>query len=536
MQKKYDKPEKETSAPEWRQAVKRARELEKANMHQDALSIYSSYLKKKPKNYRLLMGAGRTAARLGDVEAGLKYFRRASQIAPGKADPIIQIGKIAGHVNLNHAIEVYKDGLTRPGNDGKVKDSILASRITMGEASEFVKTFDFTIEIKRARYSRSVFSAILRARKAELPPEELVKYFGLMCDAFKSDHLLYRYAALLIQVGWFSKAIQAYDRLPNQADKRVLIGKAICYSAQGQNQKCSHNYMEQCLNADVTEYEAITASAKFVGESADIQRAIDIIQDINTELRLDGVKNVIDFCKDLIPPERPLLVGSIRDDAFRISEPGKSRAIVFVFTGYGQRTGPVPFALIDRFFAGHGVAVATFLDAHNCLFWKGVPALGGNFNDTISHMRKLTDTMGIEKVYTLGTSGGGFAAMAYGCELRAKRAVSFSGPTDLRKEFLDTHGDTRGQSIIHSLQKRLDNTQLNLRSWLEACEHRCPIHAYYCEQERRDVVQANNISHLDQVFLHPVPQYASHDSIGTALGSGILKSAFNSIIEEIDND
>jgi hypothetical protein len=176
------------------------------------------------------------------------------------------------------------------------------------------------------------------------------------------------------------------------------------------------------------------------------------------------------------------------------------------------------------------------VDSSAKLFWDGLPSLGATLDASISQLKVRFAAINTKKIYTLGNSGGGLGAMVYGCSLDARRAISFSGPTDLSHSFLRQHGDTRAQAAIHALNRRLSENQLNLRGWLESQEHRCPIHAYFCENEEHDAIQARNIAHLPEVTLCPISHYSEHESIGSALGTGDLLKEFKSILKDIKDE
>jgi hypothetical protein len=326
-----------------------------------------------------------------------------------------------------------------------------------------------------------------------------------------------------------------FNTVSNKADPKSVMGRAVCAGGLG-DIKGAGLLLEQFIAGDVSDHMVLRACAAFLEASPDLVASSEVIRDLNRRYDNAGLSNLLEFVSQIQPPKRALLNGNIRDNEVQLSEAGQTGAVVLVFAGFGRRTGAMPFSLIDRFFAGHGVAVSSMVDASAKLYWGGLPSLGATLDATICELKVRLAAINTTKIYTLGNSAGGIGAMVYGCALNARRALSFSAPTDLRESFLLEHGDARAQVAIHALNKRLNEGQLNLRGWLESQEHRCPIHAYFCENEKNDALQARNIAHLSEVSLHPIRHYSVHESIASALGTGDLLQEFNSILKDIKNE
>ncbi len=499
----------------------------------EAAKTYSNGLSRFPDSYLLLMGAGRAATKMSDTKSGLEYFRRAIHINPDRPEPIINIGNLQEKDDLVEAAKTYSKGFSRFPDSAQLRDLEIQAKVLLNSDEEPSSNFDIDAEIEKMEYGEKVYLAALRNRSGSLSEEDISKYYGCLADSFQYDSSIIRYADSLIGIKKYKEALQAFESVSNDANKNVLMGKAICKGAQGKFEE-SRGFLERYLDRDVSDHNVLTTCITFMSVSPDLSMTTDVIGELNKNYRDTGLENLLEFSRNILPPKRELLKGNIRDNSFRLSAQGDSQAVVLAFAGFALKTGALPFSLLDRFFAGHGVAVGSLVDAHGFQFWKGVPSLGESFEATIAALNNRLGAMSIDKKYTVGNSGGGAAAIVYGCALDARRAISFSGPTDLRRSFLDQHGDKRGQAVIHALNKRLDESQLNVRGWLEKRDSRCPIHAYYCEKEKYDAIQAENISHLSEVSLRPVGRYSIHECIGSALGVGDLLKEFKSVLEDID--
>lgn len=485
-----------------------------------------------PDSYALLMGAGRLAEKQGDIAAALSHFERAGTVSPERPEPIVNIGRLQAETDLVAAAKTLADGVAKFPDNRTLRDLLAEAQIQLNSEGSQEDGFDFAAELEKGTQGEKVFLAVLHSERGERSEEEVSQCYGLLADKFQRDSSLVRYAQSLIGLRKYQEALDAYDRVKNPQSDNVLMGKAICCGAMG-DFETSKAHLERYLDGDESEHNVLRACTTFLSESSDLRSAAAIIAKLNKTYNDTALDHIIAFSEEILPPKRALLAGGIRDNSFRLSDAGDARAVMLAFSGFALQTGAIPFSLLDRFFAGHGIAAGSLVDASGCLYWNGVPSLGDGFDATISELKSLLNAINADKIYTLGTSGGGAAAMVYGCELGAQRAISFAGPSDLRRSFLDLKGDRRGQAVIHALGKRLSEEQLNVKGWLEAAENRCAIHAYYCEKEPLDVAQAENIADLPEVSLHPVGRYAEHECIASALGTGDLLVELKSVVENV---
>ena len=515
-----------------RSVINLAHDLESKSEFEGALAAYRSVLKQVPDNFRALMGAGRNARKSDDLTVATEYFRRAGSVRPGSPQPLIQLGVTEALYDLPAALRTYAAGQSRFPDNERLKVLEATARIRLGFDDS---AFDLDAELENPTYAEAVYLAVLADRKATHTEAQSAQYYGKLAEIFQRDSSKLNHATALVEQRDYIGALEVFNSISNETSSRLMMGRTVCTSALG-DLKGAERQLEQCMAGDLSDHMTLTTCAAFLDASPDLAAAVRTISNLNRRYSDPGLGNLLEFVRQIRSPKRALLKGNIRDSDFRLSEPGHTGAAVLAFAGFGMKTGALPFSLIDRFFAGHGVAAGSLFDRRGCLFWKGVPAFGETLDASVNGLKDRLGAMGVSRTYTLGNSGGGVGAMVYGCELEAQRALSFSGPTDLRPSFLRQHGDTRGQAVIHALKRRLDDNQLNLRGWLEDRELRCPIHAYFCEKENQDAVQAKNIAHLPEVSLHPVDYYSKHECIGSALGTGDLLREFNNIIEEIHNE
>ncbi|MDA7423824.1 hypothetical protein [Thalassococcus lentus] len=448
---------------------------------------------------------------------------------PDKAAPVIRLGQTQEKKDLAAALRTYERGRAKFPTDEQLKGLISAARLKMGfDGAEI----DLDAELTNPTQIEQVLRAALNQRIAALSETEIVEYNRRIAEVFPLDRTRVAYAQALVSARKFETAARVFDEVSNQGSARVLLGQAVCAGAMEDYAK-AEAFLRQHMETGEGEHAFLRAAAAFLDSSPDLKPAIHVLEGLDFSGDNSAIGNLIEFASRIMPPRRALLKGGILDSEVRLSEAGQSGAAVLAFAGFARRTGAMPFSMIDRFFAGYGVSTGSFYDSRAKLFWDGLDTLGGTLDASISGLRQRLDANNLDRVYTIGTSGGGVGAIVWGCELEARRVLSFSGPTDIRIEFLKQNDDARGQAAIHALNKRLDDSQLNLRAWLEARHKRSPIRMIFCENEPLDAVQANNIAHLPEVSLCPVARYAEHESVSSALGTGDLLREFDSILEDV---
>ena len=64
-----------------------------------------------------------------------------------------------------------------------------------------------------------------------------------------------------------------------------------------------------------------------------------------------------------------------------------------------------------------------------------IPTLGKNLDETVERIRHVIETLGVKRAATMGSSMGGYAAILFGCLLKADAALAFSPQTLLDPMF-----------------------------------------------------------------------------------------------------
>ncbi|MDH5573683.1 MAG: hypothetical protein OEY89_18100, partial [Gammaproteobacteria bacterium] len=109
----------------------------------------------------------------------------------------------------------------------------------------------------------------------------------------------------------------------------------------------------------------------------------------------------------------------------------ESDKVLIVFNGHEHTVGSIPINVFQHFMEGQKVNIIYLIDSQHVLYMQGIPQLGNDFNETVASLRSTLKDWGINDVYCLGTSGGGYAAILYSLELQARAVLAFSAPASM---------------------------------------------------------------------------------------------------------
>jgi pimeloyl-ACP methyl ester carboxylesterase len=169
----------------------------------------------------------------------------------------------------------------------------------------------------------------------------------------------------------------------------------------------------------------------------------------------------------------------------------------------------IPIAMFDRYLAALGVNAIYLKDFNRLFHLQGVVSLGDSFESTISGLRSLLMDMGTRRVYCIGASAGGFAAIRYGAELGVERVVTFAGQTyDPRLEF--SRPELGLALIVSRLRDRFSSEATDLAPLLRSRRLTTRFELFYPENAPRDVDQAKHLEGIESVTLHPVAGCDDH--------------------------
>ena len=207
--------------------------------------------------------------------------------------------------------------------------------------------------------------------------------------------------------------------------------------------------------------------------------------------------------------------GAAKDDRAQfVSEHGDilgqaypgSRSALLVFGGLKDMVG-AELPIFDRMIRPYRVNIVYLADPRRLLLMAGLPSFG-DYRQTIEGLKELLDAWRVKRIYCMGFSAGGFAAISYGLDLGARRILTFAAPTELIGPVYESDG--RARIVVKRVRAHVPQEQLDLRPLIQAHPKPPQIINYYGALMPQDSNQARHLEGLPNVSLRPLPGAATH--------------------------
>jgi len=181
----------------------------------------------------------------------------------------------------------------------------------------------------------------------------------------------------------------------------------------------------------------------------------------------------------------------------------------------------------------HGKHSKIFIcDKNSYWYYDGIYGITKSFDETIDLIKNILIKKNFSFVCSIGTSAGGYMALAIASILDLNRALALSPQSTLDNSKLISFGDHRWKQktdIINIIMEPYDIKNLINNA------KKCNFHVIYSSQNILDTIHAKRLSDLKRVALY---EYATNNhNVSEALNnSGLLKSCIDTVIDELDNN
>lgn len=144
-------------------------------------------------------------------------------------------------------------------------------------------------------------------------------------------------------------------------------------------------------------------------------------------------------------------------------------------------------------------------DRHSAWYYKGIEGITSSFDETVDFVAAMMARYPSASTCAIGTSAGGYLALALAARLGLDRALAFSPQTTLEPAGLAAVGEDRwsaNMSIINAI-----GTPYDIRDLIGSSK-RGKYFVVYPSADRRDALHAQRLAGLDRVFLY---EFATDD-------------------------
>jgi pimeloyl-ACP methyl ester carboxylesterase len=132
-------------------------------------------------------------------------------------------------------------------------------------------------------------------------------------------------------------------------------------------------------------------------------------------------------------------------------------------------------------------------------------------------LQRIADEVGGRRIYALGVSMGGYAALYYGLQLGAEGVLNLAGATDFTPSFVESLEPVAPE--YHGLRQVAPDYTVNLRDAYACATHRPHVIIAYSAGNPRDRQQAERMAGLPNVELVAV-DYAQHNVLDPLIRNG----------------
>lgn len=189
-----------------------------------------------------------------------------------------------------------------------------------------------------------------------------------------------------------------------------------------------------------------------------------------------------------------------------------SENLVIVFTGVSRQFW-ISLDILHRILGRYFGQIVYLRDFRSIYYLAGV-GNWGRYAGTLKRLKDIVSKASAKKLYVIGISAGGFAALKYGLDLPADAILALSPRTELRH----LPEKPRSAKILQRFQIPLE--ALDLLPSYDQAPRRPKATIIFGAKNERDKMQAQRLAHLPEIHLMPLPGAAAHNIMTHLLAAG----------------
>jgi len=159
-------------------------------------------------------------------------------------------------------------------------------------------------------------------------------------------------------------------------------------------------------------------------------------------------------------------------------------------------------------------------------FWyhHGLPGITDNIDGIARYLLQAFKEQRVERKIILGNSMGGYAAILFGCLVKADEVHAFSPKTFITPLKRLVYFDLWNRKQVWNLQwdKNVQREYFDLKKVLAKSNNKTKYNLYFSIQQRIDRIHSIRMQQIPNVLLHPYKE-GGHKLVKYLMDSGILK-------------
>jgi len=222
---------------------------------------------------------------------------------------------------------------------------------------------------------------------------------------------------------------------------------------------------------------------------------------------------------DAVPRYLPPPLAFTDDSAteVQIVRRAESDAVLLCFCAQEGTLG-LPLNFVHQWLGRVAASLVYIKDFQDMSGALGFPSIASGRSQSVVALRTIAEKLGGKRIYTLGVSAGGYAAMYYGLQLNAVAVLSLAGATDLTRAFVETLNPV--PAVCFRVLDMAPDYAVSLREPYAAAKQRPHLLIAFNAKFARDRAQAERMAGLPNVELIAVDGAPQHNVVDPLIRAG----------------
>ena len=216
-----------------------------------------------------------------------------------------------------------------------------------------------------------------------------------------------------------------------------------------------------------------------------------------------------------LPP--PLVFTDSPAAEVQIVHRASSDAVLLCFCAQEGTLG-LPLNFVHQWLGRLPVSLVYIKDLQDTSGALGFPSIASSRSQSIAALRAIAEDLGGKRIYTLGVSAGGYAAMYYGLHVNALAVLNLAGATDLTRDFVERLNPV--PAVCFRVLDMAPDYAVSLREPYAAAKQRPHLLIAFNAKFARDRAQAERMAGLPNVELIAVDGAPQHNVVDPLIRAG----------------